>query len=1154
MNEQISHYQIISKIGAGAMGEVWLAEDTRLDRKVALKLLPAEFTRDADRVRRFVQEAKAASALNHPNIITVYDIGESEAGRFIVMELVTGRTLRTVIARGNSIETTLTLGMQMVKALSAAHAAGITHRDIKTDNIMVRDDGYVKILDFGLARLVPTEEDGEAAIQHKTAEGALVGTIAYMSPEQARGEPVTHATDIFSLGLIFYEMATGRRPFVTVSMLGTLNAITTQQPERPSRLNPEIPLAFETLILRMLEKDARLRPTAAEVVAGLAVSGRVEGREKNIFYSPALSLSRSRPTVGREKELAELRACFASAAAGRGLLLCVAGEPGIGKTTLVEDFLSDLDARGQSHLVARGRCSERLAGTEAYLPWLEALESLLRNAERQAQGETIIFGAESIAQATKRLAPTWYTEVAPLQSSGSSIERLQAERASSQERMKREFGALLQEISKRRPIALFFDDLHWADASTIDLLSFVAGKFDSMRVLVVATYRPTDMLLAEHPFLKLKPDLQSRGACREIALDFLSREEVEKYLALEFPENRFPDELPVLIHAKTEGNPLFMADLAHYLRDRGVIATESGRWELAQPLPDLERELPESVRGMIQRKIDQLSEEDRRLMVTAGVQGYEFDSTLLAKALDLDPADVEERLESLERVYALTRLVSEREFPGHVLSLRYRFVHVLYQNTLYASLRPTRRAQLSAAVAEAMLALYGKQSATMASELAFLFEAARDWSRASEHYLTAASNAMDVFANQEAAALAERGLATMRLLPDTAERAKQELKLQMALGSSLMVIKGFAATEVEQAFIRACGLCSQLDDSAQLFQAQFSLAIVYVVKAEHERALSQSEQCLRLAEDLRNPAMLMQSHWVTGLSECYLGRLEAARNHFVRTISIHDAEGIDWPVSLYGAALSRSHLARMLLYLGYPDQSRRVMEEAFTHAERLRHPIGFVNTFSLAAQIETIHRNPQKVEELAEKIAWHSDEHGLPYYAAIATMMRGWALAMRGEPEKGIVLLREGLASYLATGTRQQHAYFLTLLAEALDEAGRTTEGLEALAAALEAAQRSREHYYEAELHRLRGELLLKSEALPPSEAEVCFQHAAGLARDQNAKSFELRAALSLGRLWRRQGKRAEARQMLVEIYGWFTEGFDIPDLKEAKALLDELH
>jgi serine/threonine-protein kinase len=210
-NTNLSHYRIVSKIGAGGMGEVWLAEDTRLKRQVALKLLPAELTADAQRVRRFEQEAQAASALNHPNIITVYDIGESDAGCFIVMELVAGRTLRAVIAEDNSIETLLSLGIQMARALSAAHAAGITHRDIKPDNIMVRDDGYVKVLDFGLARLRPaTESDsGAATLVQQTVPGAVIGTVAYMSPEQARGETASHPADIFALGIVLYELATG---------------------------------------------------------------------------------------------------------------------------------------------------------------------------------------------------------------------------------------------------------------------------------------------------------------------------------------------------------------------------------------------------------------------------------------------------------------------------------------------------------------------------------------------------------------------------------------------------------------------------------------------------------------------------------------------------------------------------------------------------------------------------------------------------------------------------------------------------------------------------------------------------------------------------------------------------------------------------------
>jgi predicted ATPase len=1148
LGTQLGAYRILGPLGEGGMGEVYRATDTRLNRDVAIKVLPASFANDADRLLRFEQEARATSALNHPNIVTIHELGEVGAGRFIVMELVDGRTLRALIDEGFSLDALAQLGSQMAKALGAAHAAGITHRDIKPENIMVRDDGYVKVLDFGLARLVPTAMDKEAATLQYTQPGTLLGSIRYMSPEQARGESVSHPSDIFSLGVIFYEMATGRHPFATDSILGTLNAITGQVPVTPSRLNPEIPSAIEILILQMLEKDARLRLTAAEVEMALAeIGGQGFSGESR---SPVLR-TRTRHTVGREKAHAELREALASAFAGKGLLMCVPGEPGMGKTTLVEDFLSDLRAGSQACIIARGRCSERLAGTEAYLPWLEALDSLLRGADGQSR--TSALGIESIVQTTKRLAPTWYAQAMPLQPDDSSVERLLAERAASQERMKREFGALLEEISERRPLVLFFDDLHWADVSTIDLLAYLASKFDSMRVLIIATYRPSDLLLGKHPFLQVRPDLQARGVCREIELEFLSRSEIEKYLALEFPEHRFPAELPALIHSKTEGNPLFMADLVRYLRDREVIASQHGQWVLAQSLPSIERDLPESVRGMIERKIAQLSEEDRRLLVAASVEGYEFDSAIVAKALELDPADVEERLEQLERVYALVRFISEREFPGRVLTLRYRFVHVLYQNSLYASLRPTRRAQLSATVAEALLGCYGKQSATVASELAFLFEAARDWSRAADHYLVAANNASEVFALQEAGVLAQRGLEMLRLLPETSECAKQELALQTMLGQSLMVAKGYALPEVEQAFIRARELSLQLNDLIQLFRAQFSLAIVYVVRAEYERAFDHGEQCLRLAESSRNQAMLMQSHWVIGLSKCYLGQFAAARDHFEQTIAIHDAAGIDSMSSMYGAVLSRAHLARMLLYLGYPDQSQQVMTEAIAKAERLRLPVAAANTLALAAYLEAFHRHVEKALELAAATARHAQEHGLPYYAAVAMLTRGWALAMQNQEEEGIALIRQGLAASLAIGTRQQHGYFLALLAEALNQAGRVEEGLESLSEAIDVAKQTNEPFYEAELYRLKGDALVKAGVVSPSEAESCFHQAIEIARQQQAKSFELRAVMSLARLWQQQGKPEEGRAILADIYGWFTEGFDTADLKDARVLLDEL-
>jgi predicted ATPase len=303
---------------------------------------------------------------------------------------------------------------------------------------------------------------------------------------------------------------------------------------------------------------------------------------------------------------------------------------------------------GNQGTFARGRCSERLAGTEAYLPLLEALESLLRDGT--ARGSEL----GSHAATMRQLAPTWYAQVVPLWGDSEESARLLAEvKAASQERMKRELANFLQEVARRCPLVLFFDDLHWADVSTIDLLSFLASKLDAMNLLVVVAYRPSDMLLAKHPFLQIKPDLQARGQCHELQLEFLNEAEIVEYLELGFPGHSFPPELPRLIHAKTEGSPLFMADLVRYLRDRSVIANASGVWTLAQALPDVERELPESVRGMIERKIAQLCEDDLKLLSAASVQGYEFDSAVVAQVLNLDADEIEERLEKLERVFGL---------------------------------------------------------------------------------------------------------------------------------------------------------------------------------------------------------------------------------------------------------------------------------------------------------------------------------------------------------------------------------------------------------------------------------------------------------------------------------------------------------------------
>jgi len=736
------------------MGEVYRARDLRLGRSVALKFLRERNISDRDATERFLREARAASALNHPNIVTIYDVGDTASGRYIAMEFIEGQPLRSLATSGVPIEKLLDIGGQIAKALTVAHAAGVVHRDIKPENVMIRADGYVKVLDFGLARVpAATGNDDETDTGLGTNPGTLLGTVRYMSPEQGRGEAATAAADIFALGIVLYELVTGRHPFDAKSQIGVLHAILSDLPVPASRLRPGIPVALEALLTRMLEKDARLRPTAPEVELALAAyEDPAEAKP-----APAAGLPVQR-IVGRTKPLAELRSAFETAAAGRGLITCIAGEPGIGKTTLVEEFIAGLATHPAGCNVARGRCSERLAGSEAYLPLLEALESLQHGP-----------AGDSITRCMKRVAPTWYVQIAPLAAEDSSFTRVLDEaKAASQERMKRELMAFLQEISGHIPLVIFFDDLHWADVSTVDLLSYLGSQCVSMRLLLVGTYRPSELLAAKHPLLPIKLEMQSHGVCREISLEFLTRDDIELYLALEFPENRFSPALAALIHAKTEGNPLFMTDLVRYLRDRGVIAEDQGRWQLAQAVPDVERDLPESVRSMIQRKIDRLTDADRRLLSAASVQGDEFDTVVVAKVLHLDPGEVEEHLDSLDKVHSFVKLQGESEFPDATVTLRYEFVHSLYQDALYGALTATRKVSLSLAVAQALLDFHGEKSTEIAAELALLFETGRDFARASDYFLMAAKNAMSVYAGLESIGLLQRAIGNAEKLREEA--------------------------------------------------------------------------------------------------------------------------------------------------------------------------------------------------------------------------------------------------------------------------------------------------------------------------------------------------------------------------------------------------
>jgi serine/threonine protein kinase/predicted ATPase len=1143
-------YEIRALLGAGGMGEVYRAFDRRLGREIALKVIRRRLDDDDSALDRLLREATLASALNHPNIVTIYETGVVEGDRYIAMELVEGSTLRALAADGLELGRIIAIARQAAEALAVAHASQIIHRDIKPDNVMVRPDGYVKLLDFGLARVQPDpfgpgSTAGGAATTERTESGLILGTIGYMAPEQARGEKVSGAADVFALGVLLYELVSGRHPFVAASQLGTLHALLWETPEPPGFLNAELPRALDQLILECIQKDERLRPGASEVMYRLALV-----HDSNIataLSAVAVTPRRTAPSVsivGREGELDALHHEFERAHRGKARMVFVSGEAGAGKTTLVEAFVGQLEERGEPVRVGRGRCSERLAGSEVYLPVLEALDSLQRH--EQLGG---------LSRLIRTLAPNWYAQLMPPSENDSSAARLAADTAGgSQERLKREIGSLLEEVGRIQPVVLWFDDVHWADPSTIDLIGYLARRLDSTRLLIVATGRPSELAQARHPFLSLKLDLLSRGLCREIVPSYLDVAAIERYIALQFPEHAFPAGLARLIHQRTEGNPLFMTDVLRELRRRQVIQQQDGRWIVAERLEAIARELPESVRSLIQRKMDALEDADRRLLAAASVQGMDFDSAIVAGALQLDEEDVENRLERLEREHALVRFIRDFEAADRSLTLEYRFAHHVYQNAFFESLRATRKAALSRAIADRLVKRFGEQHHESLSDIAMLLEAARDNVRASEYWNRAAQAAARMYAHDESAWLAKRGLALLEAEPAGPARAAAELALQMTYGLAIKTSKGYAVPEVGRTYARARELCRQVEDPSRVVPVLIGMSAHHIVSGEIRIAHDIALEMMALFERIGDPNLQMIGEWSLGAAHFHLGELDEGHQHLERALTFYDPAfhgARVWQTGIEPGIFCLCELSRTQTLRGFPDTGLATVRRAVAAARALDHPQprAFALLFEIFAHLAR--RSPRDVQRTYDELAAICHAHGIAQEVHWAAPLVGRALIDLGDVSRGLRVLEEGLAAHTLTRSALLRPYYFVLLAGALLRAGRFDRAQGALDEALKLADATGQHAYRAEHARIQAEVLAATGR--KEEAEQAYREALTIARNQGARWLELRAARGYAHQLVAQSRGPEASELLVPLLASLSEGRETMDYLYAESLLKTL-
>jgi DNA-binding winged helix-turn-helix (wHTH) protein/tetratricopeptide (TPR) repeat protein len=846
--------------------------------------------------------------------------------------------------------------------------------------------------------------------------------------------------------------------------------------------------------------------------------------------------------VGRDQVLLEMRTWLEKMRRGERQIVFVTGEAGIGKTAVVDAFAESI-ASDDGIRIGRGQCLEQYGTSEAYLPVLDAIGRLCRE-HRQ------------VIDVIRAHAPMWLLQMPSLVSASDHDLLSREVSGATRERMLREMGDALEALTTETPLVLILEDLHWSDYSTLDLISYIARQRHSARLMLIGTYRTVELIVSGHPLKAVKQELLAKQQCRELPLEYLSEDAVHEYLSVRFPRNRFPLELVRLIHQRTEGNALFMINLVDYLVAEESIRQHDNEWELVAAIERVDVAVPESIKQMIEKQVDHLNATDQEMLEAASVAGTEFSSPVLAAGLAQDRTVVEIRCDQLARYRQFIHDCGVHVLPSGEAIGRYGFIHALYQNVLYERLLPARRVQLHRRIAEKAEAVYGEHAGAIAAELEMHFELAGDYKRAAKYLQHAADNANQRFGYEEAVKLARKGLTLLRTLPDDRERAEQELGLQLSLGVPLTASRGYADPQVGGVYLRARQLCHQLGETTDVSKVLWGLWTFYTVRAELTTAREIGHEVLQMGERRAHAELSMRGHLALQATLLHMGDFGEAMVHFEKGLLLcesyrHEAADYSqtWSVS------ARCHAAWALWFLGEPAQALARIDEALTLAREVSEPHALAQTLYFSSMVHHFRGEDKRAQERAEAAIAISDEHGLTMWQTFATIAKLRARIKQGLQEEPIEAVRRAMAAYEATGTEIGRPHLLALLGEAMGNVRQTKDGLRLLEDALELAHRKNQGCYLAELFRIKGELLLNLDSPEPMirEAESCFREAIRVAQQQKAKSWELRAAMSMARLYQNHGRSKKSRSLLAEAFGRFTEGFDTIDLREAKALLGEL-
>jgi predicted ATPase len=838
--------------------------------------------------------------------------------------------------------------------------------------------------------------------------------------------------------------------------------------------------------------------------------------------------------VGRDEEIGLLRRRWEQARAGLGQVVLVSGEAGIGKSALVRALRHHIGRDGVIRITYR--CSPYHTHSALY-PIIVHLERLLQF-ERDDPPATRLIKLERML--TRYTLPL--EEAVPLFAALLSVPLPEgaypALALTPQQQRQHTHDALLAwlwEDAQRQPVLMVWDDVHWADPSTLENLGLLVDQIPTSPILAVLTFRP-----------EFVPPWTPRSHMTSLTLNRLERPQIEALVRHQAGDKRLPPEVVAHIVAKTDGVPLFVEELTKMILESALLREETDHYALTGTLSAVT--IPATLHDSLLARLDRLPTM-REVAQIGAVIGREFAYEVLHALVTVDERTL---LEGLAQLVA-TELLYQRGRPPRAT---YTFKHALVQDAAYQSLLRRTRQQYHQQVAELLEARFPETVATAPEVVAHHYTEAGCAAQALPLWQQAGQRAIQRSANLEGIEHLTRGLAVLATLPETTDRIKHELDLHVTLGPAFIATRGYASPEAEHTFARAWELCQRLGEPPQRFPVLYGLCASYWVSGKHRQARDQAEQFLYLAQRQEDAIPLVVAHRALGAPLYFMGEVAQAHEHFVQSIALYDPQRHRALAFSYGLDPGVAALvldAWALWLLGYPDQALRRSQEACTHAEELAHPFTLAHTFASLAMFHQFRRDREEACRHAEAATYICREQGIPYWLAVALILQSWARATRPQPAEQIPSMHEGMALYRATESALFLPYFQTLLAETYGAAGQSDAGLRFVDEAHTVMDNTQERFYKAEVHRVQGELVLAQAVDQHAEAETCFQHALAIARRQQAKSWELRAAMSLARLWQQHGKRAEAHALLAPIYGWFTEGFDTADLQEARALLDAL-